>query len=201
MCIYWNVECNVAVMKEKDVATLMPSRTPNPDYSPLSSKQADAETWPDDRSLIDQENGNQNVIEEGESSKQQTPRVPSSYPLQFRPGFPREFSFSEIEEITDNFSDIICEEENLKVYQGVLQNTPVIVQSIQDDERFWSMLTILSCVRHRNIMNIVGYCNTTTNRLLISDYPCLYSFAMKLQCKIPSTFAPPFQFRFQFPEL
>ncbi|TYG81032.1 hypothetical protein ES288_D02G264900v1 [Gossypium darwinii] len=184
MCIYWNVECNVAVMKGKDVATLMPSRAPKPDCSPVSSEQADAETWPDDPSLNDQETGNQNVIEEGESSIQPAPRGPSWCPLQFRPGFPREFLFSEIEEITNGFSDIVCQEGNLKVYEGVLQNTPVIVKSIQDDEQFWSMLTILSRVRHRNIMNIIGYCCTATNRLLISDYPCLYSFAMKLQCDV-----------------
>ncbi|KAA3482366.1 serine/threonine-protein kinase CDG1-like [Gossypium australe] len=183
MCIYWNVECNVAVMKGKDVATLMPSRATNPDNSPVSSEQADAETWPDDRSLNDQETGNQNVIEERESLTQQTPRGPSWYPLQFRPGFPREFLFSEIEEITNGFSDIICQKENLKVYEGVLQNTPVMIKSIEDDEQFWSMLTILSRVRHRNIMNIVGYCCTATNRLLISDYPCL-CFASKLQCDV-----------------
>ncbi|XP_039068754.1 proline-rich receptor-like protein kinase PERK10 [Hibiscus syriacus] len=184
MCIYWNVECNVAVMKGKDVATLMPSRAPKPKHSPVSSERADAETWPDDQPLNDPENVNQKAVEEGESPILQTPRGPSWYPLQYRAGFPKEFSLDEIEEITNGFSDIICEEGNLKIYEGVLENTPVIVKSIQDDERFWSMLTILFRVRHRNIMNIVGYCLSGTNGLLISDYPCLYNFAMKLQCDI-----------------
>ncbi|KAE8669990.1 Kinase protein with adenine nucleotide alpha hydrolases-like domain, putative isoform 2 [Hibiscus syriacus] len=184
MCIYWNVECNVAVMKGKDVATLMPSRAPKPEHSPVSSERADAETWPDDQPLNDPEHVNPNAVEEGESPILQTPRGPSWYPLQYRAGFPREFSFDEIKEITNGFSDTICEEGNLKIYEGVLENTPVIVKSIQEDERFWSMLTILSRVRHRNIMNIVGYCCSGTNGLLISDYPCLYNFAMKLQCDI-----------------
>ncbi|KAL4280953.1 hypothetical protein GQ457_03G002840 [Hibiscus cannabinus] len=184
MCIYWNVECNVAVMKGKDVATLLPSRAPKPDYSPLSSERADAETCPDDQPLNDPENGEPNVVEEAESPILETPRGPAWYPLQNRPGYPREFSFGEIEEITNGFSDIICKEGNLKIYEGVLENTPIIVKSLRDDERFWSMLTILSRVRHRNIMNIVGYCCSGTNRLLISDYPCLYNFAMKLQCDI-----------------
>ncbi|KAL1059550.1 hypothetical protein V6Z11_1Z029500 [Gossypium hirsutum] len=163
MCIYWNVECNVAVMKGKDVATLMPSRAPKPDCSPVSSEQAGCETWPDDPSLNDQETGNQNVIEEGESSIQPAPRGPS------------EFLFSEIEEITNGFSDIVCQEGNLKVYEGVLQNTPVYSQIYS-----MTMNSFGRCLRSSPVyataisMNIIGYCCTATNRLLISDYPCLY---------------------------
>ncbi|GMJ12793.1 hypothetical protein like AT1G55200 [Hibiscus trionum] len=176
MCIYWNVECNVAVMKGKDVATLLPSRAPKPDYSSVSTERADAETCPDNQPLNDPEN---RVVEEGESPILETPRGPAWYPLQYRAGYPREFSFGEIEEITNGFSDIICEEGNLRIFEGVLENTPIIVKSVQNDERFWSMLSILSRVRHRNIMNIVGYCCSGTNRLLISDYPCDIS-AIKL---------------------
>ncbi|KAK8626833.1 hypothetical protein V6N13_134463 [Hibiscus sabdariffa] len=115
MCIYWNVECNVAVMKGKDVATLLPSRAPKPDYSPLSSERADAETCPDDQPLNDPENGEPNVVEEAESPILETPRGPAWYPLQNRAGYPREFSFGEIEEITNGFSDIICDISAIKL--------------------------------------------------------------------------------------
>ncbi|XVF01134.1 hypothetical protein REPUB_Repub04eG0062200 [Reevesia pubescens] len=173
--IYGHVECNVAVMKGKNVATLMPSRANKPDD----------ETFLDDQPLNDHKNGNPNVVEEGESSIAPPSQFPPEghcwYPLQWRTGFPRDFSLSEIEVITNDFADTICVRENLKVYEGVLQNTPVIVKSFQDDERFWSMLTILSRVRHRNIMNMVGYCCTGTNRFLISDYPWFNNVAMNLQ--------------------
>ncbi|XVE49081.1 hypothetical protein DITRI_Ditri01bG0053300 [Diplodiscus trichospermus] len=182
MFIYGHVECNVAVMKGKDVATLMPSRAPKPDYSSSSCERADAETYPENQPLNDQKNGNPNVVEEGESSIPPPSHCPSWYPLQWRAGYPREFSLSEIEVITNGFADIIYEYEKVKVYEGVLQNTPVTVKSFEEDEQFWSMLTILSRVRHCNIMNIVGYCCTGTNRLVIFDYPCLANVAMNLQC-------------------
>ncbi|XWS62812.1 hypothetical protein CRYUN_Cryun06bG0042600 [Craigia yunnanensis] len=180
--IYGHVECNVAVMKGKDVATLMPSRAPKPDYSSASCERADGETCPDNQPLNDLKNGNPKVVEEGESSIPSPSQGPCWYPLQWRAGFPRDFSLSEIEVITNGFADILYENEIVKIYEGVLQNTPVMVKSFQDDERFWSMLTILSRVRHRNIMNIVGYCCTSTNRLCISDYPCLDNVAKNLQC-------------------
>ncbi|EOX98061.1 Kinase protein with adenine nucleotide alpha hydrolases-like domain, putative isoform 2 [Theobroma cacao] len=177
--IYWHVGCNVAVMKGKDVATLMLSRASKPDSSPASCETADDETCPDNQPLNDQKNGDQNPVEEGESSIPPPPKGPCWYPLQWRAGFPRHFSLSEIEVITNGFADTIYGKE---YYEGVLQNTHVIVKSFEDDERFWSMLAILLRLRHRNVMNIVGYCCTRTNRLLIHDYPSLGNIEMNLQC-------------------
>lgn len=175
-------------MKGKDVATLMLSRASKPDSSPASCETADDETCPDNQPLNDQKNGDQNPVEEGESSIPPPPKGPCWYPLQWRAGFPRHFSLSEIEVITNGFADTIYGKE---YYEGVLQNTPVIVKSFEDDERFWSMLAILFRLRHRNVMNIVGYCCTRTNRLLIHDYPSLGNIEMNLQCKIPFSLTPP----------
>ncbi|XVE93229.1 hypothetical protein REPUB_Repub01dG0172400 [Reevesia pubescens] len=194
--IYGHVECNVAVMKGKDVATLMPSRAPKPDNSSASCERADDETCSDNHPLNDQKNENMNVVEEGESSIPPCcpcPPVshgPCWYPLQWREGFPRDFSLNEIEVITNGFANIIYDTEELKVYEGLLQNTPVIVKSYQDDERFWSMLMILFRVRHRSIMNIVGYCCTGTNRLLIADFPCFYNVERNLKCDASASNLP-----------
>lgn len=183
--IYGHVDCNVAAVKGKDVVTLLPSRAPKPDYSSASSERAEGETCTENQPMNDLENGNPNNFEDGESSiPPADSNGPFWYPLQWRAGFPREFSLGEIEVITNGFTDIIYDNEKLKIYEGVLQNTPVIVKSFQDDEKFWSVLTILSRVRHRNIMNLVGYCCTGTNRLLISDYPFLSNVANNLQCKL-----------------
>ncbi|XP_022762122.1 uncharacterized protein LOC111308028 [Durio zibethinus] len=183
--IYGHVECNVAVMKGKDVATLMPSRAPKPDNSPASCERGDDETCPQNQPRNDQKNGNQNVVEEWESSIAPPPQGCYCCPLQWKVGFPRNFCLSEIEVITNGFADILFENEKVKVYEGVWQNTLVIVRSYQNDQRLCSMLTILSGVSHHNIMNIVGYCCTGKNRFLISNYPCLNNIAMNLQRKIP----------------
>ncbi|XVF45257.1 hypothetical protein PTKIN_Ptkin02bG0190700 [Pterospermum kingtungense] len=179
--IYGHVDCNVAAMKGKDVATLLPSRAPKPEYSSASCERAESATTPENQPMNDLQNGNVNVVEEGESSMPPAANGPLWYPLQWRAGYPREFSQGEIEVITNGFTEIIFDDGNIKAYEGVLQDTPVLVKSFQDDERFWSMLTILSRVRHRNIMNMVGYCCTGTNRLLISDYPFLCNVAYNLQ--------------------
>ncbi|OMP01546.1 hypothetical protein COLO4_11790 [Corchorus olitorius] len=180
MIIYGHVSCNVAVMKGKDVATLMPSRAPKTDPSAARCEQGDDRTGPNDQTFNDQKNRDPNTVEEGDLTP--LPQGSCWYSLQWSADFPREFSLSEIEVITNDFADMLTEEENLKLYEGLFQNTPVVVTSFEDDERFWSILTILSRVRHRNIRNIIGYCCTGTNRLIISDYPFLGNVELNLLC-------------------
>ncbi|XP_048231254.1 serine/threonine-protein kinase CDG1 [Ricinus communis] len=176
--IYAHVGCNIAVMKGKDVATLTPSRTlpgsPTQTDNPLTTKN--------------QQPGGENQVnvsssQEGQSSSAQ-PRSPCWYPLSWRSGFPRAFSQTELQEVTNCFSEenLIQDQDNIKVYEGVVQESPVLVRSFsEDDERFWTMLKILSRVRHRNISNLVGYCCTGTSLFLLSDYPCLGTLEVNLR--------------------
>ncbi|GLT86242.1 hypothetical protein SLE2022_043940 [Rubroshorea leprosula] len=123
--------------------------------------------------------------QEGNSSLLSTPpQSPCRYPLQWRNGFPRGFSLAEFEEITNGFADenFVGEQENFKVCEGIFKETPVFVKSfLENDERFWSLLTILLRVRHRNIMSLVGYCFTGTSKFLIYDYPYLGTLELILQ--------------------
>ncbi|GKV42853.1 hypothetical protein SLEP1_g50216 [Rubroshorea leprosula] len=154
------------------VATLTPSRASRPE-SPVGNRPENRQSEEPD------------APQEGNSSLlSPPPQSPRRYPLQWRNGFPREFSLAEFEEITNGFADenFVGEQENFKVCEGIFMETPVLVKSfLENDERFWSLLKILLRVRHRNIMNLVGYCFTGTSRFLIFDYPYLGTLELILQ--------------------
>ncbi|KAJ4822183.1 hypothetical protein Tsubulata_022721, partial [Turnera subulata] len=183
--IYGHVGCNIAVMKGK-VATWTPSKTAPSENPPGKCKRID-----NDGLMMSQSNkNNQNDLVDlqagGSSTQPQPAQSPSWYPLSWRSGFPRAFTQDELEAITNGFSDesIIHSTTCINTYEGLLQETPVVVQSFtENDERFWTMLKILSRIRHRNIMNLVGYCCTGTSMFLLSDYPCMGTLEMSLQCK------------------
>lgn len=167
-------------MKGKDVATLTPSKAPPPG----NFTQTDNPTFPteDNQDGVD-------PSQEGDLSVQ--PRSPCWYPLSWRSGFPRAFTQTELEDITNGFSkeNLIRVEDDIKVYEGMFEDTPVVIKSFsENDERFWTMLKILSRVRHRNISNLVGFCCTGTSVFLLSDYPCLGTLEENLLSK--SNFFP-----------
>ncbi|GLT30568.1 hypothetical protein SLA2020_053620 [Shorea laevis] len=166
--IYGHVGCNVALMKGKDVATLMPSRASRPENSSGNQTENRQNEGPDAPSL------------EQDSSIPPPPPLesPGWYPSQWRNGFPREFSLSEITEITNGLAgeNLTLETENKKVYGGILKETPALVKTyMENDERLKSMLMILLQLCHRNIMNLVGYCFTDISRFFIFDFPILGS--------------------------
>lgn len=170
-------------MKGKDFATLMPSkktRTFSPKYTKTINEGVAT-------------NG-KNPEKKQDSSTQQvaapTPQTPNWYPLSWRSGFPRAFSLREVEEMTDGFAEenLLEKSENLNIYEGIFQETPVVITCLlEEDDRFWRVLIILSRVRHRNIMNFVGHCCTGSSRVIISDFPCLGTVASNLNGKLNLT--------------
>ncbi|KAJ9158594.1 hypothetical protein P3X46_024159 [Hevea brasiliensis] len=173
--IYAHVGCNIAVMNGKDVATLTPSRAPPPG----NCTPTDDTTYTTNQTADNQDGFAPS--QDGESSAR--PQSPCWYPLSWRNGFPGAFTQTELEEITNDFSEdnLIRVEDNIKVYEGIFQETPVVIMSFpESDERFWTMLKILSRVRHRNIANLVGFCCTGTSLFLLFDYPCLGTLELNL---------------------
>jgi hypothetical protein len=134
-----------------------------------------------------QPENSENILQEEESPEPlPSPESPCWYPLSWRSGFPRAFDHSELEVITNGFADenIVKEMDGMKVYHGFLQDIPVLVKCfLETDERFWTMLKILSWVRHRNIKNIVGYCFAGASVFLLCDCPCMDTVEVNLQCK------------------
>ncbi|KAJ3689821.1 hypothetical protein LUZ61_018985 [Rhynchospora tenuis] len=86
-----------------------------------------------------------------------------------------EFSFSELEQATENFSDLrkIGEGGFGCVYKGFLRNTMVAIKklhphSLQDRSQFEQEIVILSKLRHPNLVTLIGACSEAS--ALVYEY-------------------------------
>ncbi|KAL6297504.1 hypothetical protein ACE6H2_005646 [Prunus campanulata] len=171
-----HVSCNIAVVKEKEFASLMLSNETEPEISPWNPKP---------KHPVEEDSEGFSIYQlRNKCAPAPHPRSPCCYPMSWRSGFPREFSHNELEAITNGFADAIISGtlDGVVVYQGILQETPVLVKSYPETNKgFRSILKILSRVYHRNILNLVGYCSTGASTFLIFDFPCLGNVEMNFQ--------------------
>lgn len=129
--IYGHVACNVAVMKKKGIATLMPSRYPECGKWLMESQGIEEFTCTVNESEQLQYEEGVNAGEEGESFPLASPpQSPFWYQLAQIPGFPQAFSFTELEEIINGYTDKnrIIEKDRRRIYDGSLVETPVFNQ-------------------------------------------------------------------------
>ncbi|XP_024960545.1 probable serine/threonine-protein kinase At1g01540 isoform X1 [Cynara cardunculus var. scolymus] len=159
--IHRNVDCHLALLKAKGVATLIPSKITGPECKEWQTVC---------RKIDDQAFIAEDTVKEPHSPKQ-TPPIPCSYPLSWRTGFPRAFSLAEIEEMTNGFKDIALKDQHKIMYKGVFEEFPVVVMRFPADDQAVSLLKIVSRVRHRNILNLVGYCCIGDSIFLLCDCP------------------------------
>ncbi|KAK9923519.1 hypothetical protein M0R45_031933 [Rubus argutus] len=87
----------------------------------------------------------------------------------------RQFTYSEVLEITNNFQRILGKGGFGTVYHGYVDSTQVAVKllspsSAQGYKEFQTEVKLLMRVHHRNLTSLVGYCNEGTNMALIYDY-------------------------------
>ncbi|XP_050234166.1 LRR receptor-like serine/threonine-protein kinase IOS1 [Mercurialis annua] len=88
----------------------------------------------------------------------------------------RQFAYSEILRITNNFAKILGKGGFGTVYYGILDDqTQVAVKilspsSVQGQKEFQAEVKLLLRVHHRNLTALVGYCNEGTNMGLIYEY-------------------------------
>ncbi|KAB2612917.1 LRR receptor-like serine/threonine-protein kinase [Pyrus ussuriensis x Pyrus communis] len=87
----------------------------------------------------------------------------------------RQFTYSEIVQITKGFERVLGKGGFGTVYHGHIDDTQVAVKmlspsSVQGFQQFLTEVDLLMRVHHRNLTSLVGYCNDETNIGLIYEY-------------------------------
>lgn len=109
----------------------------------------------------------------------------------------RNFTFRELQLATDNFSskNILGAGGFCNVYKGKLGNgTMVAVKRLKDvtgnsgESQFRTELEMISLAVHRNLLKLIGYCATPSERLLVYPYMSNGSVASRLRGQFLLTF-------------
>ncbi|ONI15694.1 hypothetical protein PRUPE_3G056100 [Prunus persica] len=87
----------------------------------------------------------------------------------------RQFSYSEILNITNNLEKTLGKGGFGTVYYGCIDKTEVAVKmlspsSVQGPQQFHAEVDLLLRVHHINLISLVGYCNDKTNKGLVYEY-------------------------------
>ncbi|XP_048325047.1 probable LRR receptor-like serine/threonine-protein kinase At5g63710 isoform X2 [Ziziphus jujuba] len=102
----------------------------------------------------------------------------------------RRFSWHEIQLATDNFSEgnIIGQGGFGKVYRGALSdNTKVAVKRLTDyhspggEAAFLREVQLISVAVHRNLLRLIGFCTTSSERILVYPFMQNLSVAYRLR--------------------
>lgn len=102
----------------------------------------------------------------------------------------RRFSWRELQIATDNFSEsnIIGQGGFGKVYKGVLpDNKKVAVKRLQDyyspggEAAFEREVQLISVAIHKNLLQLIGYCTTSAERILVYPFMQNLSVAHRLR--------------------
>ncbi|XP_076950199.1 putative LRR receptor-like serine/threonine-protein kinase At1g05700 [Bidens hawaiensis] len=87
----------------------------------------------------------------------------------------KQFTYSEVQSITNNFKTVIGKGGFGTVYHGYNGKDQVAVKmltesSVQGYKEFQAEVKLLMDVRHKNITSLVGYCNDNTHKGIIYEY-------------------------------
>ncbi|XP_030496888.2 probable LRR receptor-like serine/threonine-protein kinase At5g10290 [Cannabis sativa] len=102
----------------------------------------------------------------------------------------KRFAWRELQVATDNFSEknVLGQGGFGKVYKGVLSdNTKVAVKRLTDyespggDAAFQREVEMISVAVHRNLLRLIGFCTTPTERLLV--YPFMQNLSVAYQLR------------------
>ncbi|KAG8654701.1 hypothetical protein MANES_05G166700v8 [Manihot esculenta] len=93
---------------------------------------------------------------------------------------PRQFSYKELEEATEGFSDMnfLARGGFGNVYRGILRDGQMVALKLlksgnsQAGADFDRAVWVLSCAQHRNVVLLVGFCIDGKKRILVYEYIC-----------------------------
>ncbi|KAF2284029.1 hypothetical protein GH714_018173 [Hevea brasiliensis] len=106
----------------------------------------------------------------------------------------KRFAYRELQLATDNFNEknILGQGGFGKVYKGVLQdNTKVAVKRLTDfespggDAAFHREVEMISVAVHRNLLRLIGFCTTPSERLLV--YPFMPNLSVAYRLRVRGT--------------
>ena len=101
----------------------------------------------------------------------------------------KRFAWQELEIATDNFSErnILGRGGFGKVYKGMLPDGTIIAVKRSDcgnpggEAAFLSEVELISVAVHRNLLRLIGFCTTQTERLLVYPFMQNLSVAYRLR--------------------
>lgn len=88
------------------------------------------------------------------------------------------FTYASLRIATENFSGdkLICVRGSARIYRGILDNGMSVAINKYDDlqpqqqEQFLHTIKVMSQIRHRYIMQVIGYCMKNDRFLLVTEY-------------------------------
>ncbi|PWA53824.1 bulb-type lectin domain-containing protein [Artemisia annua] len=91
---------------------------------------------------------------------------------------PREFSYAELERITNGFQEELGRGSFGIVYKGMIENSKkaVAVKKLREElthegeQEFQTEMKVIGRTHHRNLATLVGYCSQGSERLLVFEY-------------------------------
>ncbi|KAI3796351.1 hypothetical protein L1987_39021 [Smallanthus sonchifolius] len=95
------------------------------------------------------------------------------------------FTYSEVERITDGFSNVIGKGGFGTVFHGLIEDTQVAVKmlsesSAQGCREFQAEVSLLMSIHHKNITSLVGYCDEGSHKGIIYEYMANGNLGMHL---------------------
>jgi serine/threonine protein kinase len=97
------------------------------------------------------------------------------------------FSYKELHKATHNFTALLGQGAFGPVYKAILPSTGTTLavkvlaeQSKQGDREFQNEVILLGRLHHRNLVNLVGYCEEKNRRILVYEYMSNGSLESKL---------------------
>ncbi|XP_048567308.1 cysteine-rich receptor-like protein kinase 25 [Triticum urartu] len=102
-------------------------------------------------------------------------RVPSRQSIQLGSSAPMQFSASQLRDATNNFTDPLGSGAFGTVYKGTMGGKEVAVKKLHSKDgvvgaAFTSEAHMLMAFKHKNLVKLLGYCDTGDDRLLCFEY-------------------------------